>query len=78
MATHLTVQNPETCVIDQDGHALLKEALTHWADATVFTDERVAQVKQRVFQCWVIETAWTKLQFDCEISLVSEPNGPLL
>lgn len=78
MATQLSVMNPETCIIDPAGHELLEQALAHWADATVFTDERVAQVKQQFFQRWVIETVWSKLHLDCESCAVCEPNGPLL
>ena len=73
MATQLTVQDPETCEIDQEGHALLREALTHWADAAIFTDDKVAQVKQETFQRWVIETVWGKLHLDCESCLKCAP-----
>jgi len=35
----------ETCVLPPEEHDLLHEALVHWHDATVFPDERVAQVQ---------------------------------
>ena len=63
MASRLTMLPRETCNLPAEDHALLHEALQHWHDTSIFTDEKVAQVKQ-AFQHWVIETAWSKLDFE--------------
>jgi len=46
MASRLSMLPRETCVLPPEEHDLLHEALVHWHDATVFPDERVAQVPQ--------------------------------
>lgn len=46
MASRLSMLPRETCVLPPEEHDLLHEALIHWHDATVFPDERVAQVPQ--------------------------------
>ena len=78
MASHLTMHPRTTCELPASDHALLHEALQHWHDNTVFTDEKVSQVMKFAFQRWLIETRWSKLDFvDCVMCLQSEPVGPI-
>lgn len=78
MSTRLTMLPRETCVLPPEDHELLHEALAHWYDKTVFSDEKVAQVKP-AFQRWLVETVWNKQRhFDCVLCLLqSEPSGPV-
>jgi hypothetical protein len=61
MATYVCTLDPDTYyTLKPEDHSLLRWALESWNDKATFTDEHVAQVKQRAFQRWLVESAWAR------------------
>jgi hypothetical protein len=58
MATYVCTLEPDSYALKPEDHSLLHWALESWNDKATFTDEHVAQVKQRAFQRWLVESAW--------------------